>query len=886
MLKARKNPLVNYRFLNCCIIALLVLSFMHILSFTGNTGRMNGESWGLVTNMDDLYPEEYQNLPERRPDTITDKDFATAEIAITIAYNLTAGLEVTLGVEEARTTSGGSGATAGLTSQTGLSSIGSRRSGSLWNDNSCDPYVTRNIQHMKVKDKPINVTTITAKVQHLGFSKDDLKIKTDLRHWYVTIKDNNPPPLPIDSSGHTRHLGWLESFTITVGDTRYASLLHPVFAAGWEVTAYISGRAGEIYRENVETQMSAGGGASLAYHDYSSFEATMPVYGIAGIIGIEYFENLDRLYEMDKDCNALKNFLLGTGIWEIYYMVTQIDDEFDDTGWIDKDDVIYFLDDIVNGAIGSPACVDHCFWFIGTHGGGGSLCTSFAGDNVPASDLADIIASITSKDVWFFYWMGNCGGDSFASWFWYGPSAIATHNYHALFWCYTPEARTDISNANRELSALEDHVFIGQKSCQWMFNGRDDDNWYHIYENYEGDEDKNVRWVEDAFERNHGGDMQQHDTMVGPSQEPDDDYEFCFVPNSDGWVPTCRTRGEPSDYVYKDEFDDWEAYDHKFMLEAKETDITFQRYVGFYKRVYVPEDAFGGNEIFIELEGRAKSDWGTIKSTNLYVMIYSDDWEDQIATWEVFPAEYGRAKDSGWLEGESHTFEGLPVGTFYNVLICYSDGWNYAYHQQIFVKNIYIGNVLSTTRFYTAFEHEPLEDGWQYSSGPGVFVRDSSRKISYSYSGHHDGGSGNVYRMDKWVTPGTHTACTLTGWVYNSHYNYYSVSQVFPVYYDYNDYIRLYFYRNYVRIYSNIDGDETYTQTSTQNWNNKWWQFEVTVHTSTKQVTGWVKTGTTKYTLNTHIWTTSSPLKAGYVAIKSRIGSYGDYWYDDFEIWW
>ncbi|MFX1516925.1 MAG: LamG domain-containing protein, partial [Promethearchaeota archaeon] len=174
-------------------------------------------------------------------------------------------------------------------------------------------------------------------------------------------------------------------------------------------------------------------------------------------------------------------------------------------------------------------------------------------------------------------------------------------------------------------------------------------------------------------------------------------------------------------------------------------------------------------------------------------------------------------------------------------------------------------------------------NGWSNIENPtgSVFIQDDYRYQSPSNSGYHAGGSGTtIYRHDEWTDAGTHTDCTVSGWVYNNH-NEYSRAIIFPVYTSVSDYVYLRFYRDYVRLCSNIGGTgETSTDTTIVNWNDKWWQFEITVNTN--QVTGWVKTGTTQYTLNTHTWI--GTLQSGTVALNSRIGDMGGYWYDDLEL--
>ncbi|MFX0206788.1 MAG: hypothetical protein ACFFDT_12450 [Candidatus Hodarchaeota archaeon] len=875
MLKERKTPILNYRFRNWGVLILLLLSIVQGISVVGISGDQHGSNLDLVTNIEELCPEEYQNLPGSEREVISDEEFATAEIVISIAYNLTTGLEITVGVEEAAI------GFSGNSSRTGLTSVASCHSSLLYNDKQPNPVVAINRQPIRKTGSPCNLTTVRARIQDLGFSKTHLKIKSDVRHWYVTIKDTNvEKPQPLNrSENYWRPVGWLESFTITVGETRYSCLLHPFFAAGWEVTAHISGRTCQISDTSSQT---AGGGASV----HPIEEDGVPLYGIAGIIGVAYFDTLGDLNGIKSSATDLVNLLEETGIWEIYYMIT--DSETDD---IHAADIIECLE-AVEDAIGSPACVEHCFWFVGSHGAG----YTFLGDDVGmvasskttllwdiqvvhSSTLANIIEDITDKDVWFFFWMHHCHSEYFAQDYW---ESSAVCNNRALFWCYTPLLWVYGSlSTNPEVTAFIKHVTYGQKSCQWMFDGSGDD---HTYENYEGGSDKTVDWVEFAYEDNFDTDMQEYDTMEDHSAYAYvDGYEFCLVPNTAGWVPTCRTRGEPCEYSY--ELSKWQAIDHSFMLEAKEVGVTFQRYVGFYKRVYLPSGANGGNQIFIELDARAKSDYSYSYYTNLRARIYSSDWQTLISSeWLVV---YG-GFDTGW-KSKSHTFSSVPTGSYYNVLLYYNDGWNWNYDHQIFMKNIYLGNVVTDDRHYTAFERVPLDDGWEYVSGPGEFIRDSSRKISYSYSGHHDGGSGSVYRVDKWVTPGVHTDCTLTGWVYSDHYNKYSRACIYLVYAASDTYVRLRFYKD-IAVLERKTPTSSYSESTSlgEDWNRKWWQFEVTVdRPDTHSVFGWVrKGGGSKITLNDiPIYEPPFPY-TGYVALESRVGSYGAYWYDDLEVWW
>ncbi len=196
----------------------------------------------------------------------------------------------------------------------------------------------------------------------------------------------------------------------------------------------------------------------------------------------------------------------------------------------------------------------------------------------------------------------------------------------------------------------------------------------------------------------------------------------------------------------------------------------------------------------------------------------------------------------------------------------------------------------STTEDFETGENYHNANGWTNLSAPSgtVFVQDGGRYSSVFYSGHHDGGSGSIWRIDQWDDGGTHTACTLSGWVYQ-YSNSWAASRIYPVYTNEDNYIMLDFYRDRARLDARINGTTYYSETSTvAYWNSKWWKFEITVDPSTNQVDGWVEywNGSTSPTsLNTHYdlnscsWT--GTLQSGKCVLKSRVGSYGDYWYDD-----
>ncbi len=171
-----------------------------------------------------------------------------------------------------------------------------------------------------------------------------------------------------------------------------------------------------------------------------------------------------------------------------------------------------------------------------------------------------------------------------------------------------------------------------------------------------------------------------------------------------------------------------------------------------------------------------------------------------------------------------------------------------------------------------------------------VFTRDSTRSKEGTYSGYHDGGLGSLYRTDQWDHPGTDSEGVVTGWVYSDHTNYYSRSYIYPVYVDTDNYLALIFYKNYVWLYKCIGGVSDYEQTSlSENWNQKWWQFEITVDKSknSDELDGWVKkAGGSQINLVGQDVSDNDfdTLGKGFVALSSRVGLYGDYWYDAISI--
>lgn len=249
-------------------------------------------------------------------------------------------------------------------------------------------------------------------MKDLGFLREDIAIERNQCHWFVTIKDNNPKPDFNRSEEFSRPVGWLESFNITIGSTRYSSLSHPLFAAGWEVTVSISGHPCEIFHKITSEESLGGRGASITENHWYWQRGTK-IYGVAGVIGVAYFDTMHDLPGVVDEVEAVLDFLEDTGIWEIYYMVTN--DESGDED-IDDSDIEYVLDTLVDNAIGTPAVVDHCFWFVDTHGshdiwGQGYLCSSntwqfYPNNIVFASELADWMDDLTGRDVYVFYLAG------------------------------------------------------------------------------------------------------------------------------------------------------------------------------------------------------------------------------------------------------------------------------------------------------------------------------------------------------------------------------------------------------------------------------------------------------------------------------------------------
>lgn len=634
---------------------------------------------------------------------ISDEDFVTAEVAVTIEYNLnginltdysnatllakgatmTAALKITVGVEE---TPQGTEKIAGVSLQslTGLRAVASQRNSTLWNNSLQDRLVTQKVRNSELGDGNVNstVTTFAARVQELGFAKDDLLIRPDERQWFIQIQDPNPIPSYIPGEEYERPCAVLRSFNITIGDIRYSSLGHPLFTGGWTVTADIAGRRGEIFRRTAPSSESGRTLGLLGHEDEldEKYESTYPLHGIAGVIGIAYFDDGEGTLSKE-DPKAVKDFIKDTGIWEYYYMVTD-----SASNLIDDSDMEWLLDVCVDNRLGTPRRVDNVFWYISSHGGHDWLGNGYVASSYDNNELWDheLLAQeykITLDDAYLFYWADSCDGH-YLDLLW---ANAGFHRNHFLIWYYTT-SMTGLRN--RELPYVEKHVDYARRSVQWMFQGSGGSYPYKYRES--------VKWIEDAFEDVYPEhDMRQKDKMTSTG------YKFCFVPTTGDWIsyneawqmydtPCARTAGEPSDLVVNY---NWDWIDRSYQFEAWESQSpgTQGRYVGFYQTIYL---AYGSQarKIWIEFDGRATSNYAGSSVTNLYVAIYRSNWQTSADGWFAI-VNPGAGTDSGW-RFSSHEFDMLAkdgtAGAYYNVFICYTDAWSAYWNQHIYAKNIYL----------------------------------------------------------------------------------------------------------------------------------------------------------------------------------------------------
>jgi len=630
----------------------------------------------------------------------------------------------------------------------------------------------------------------------------------------LNIKDKCSIKPKIKGEEYSRSVGWLDSFNLTIGDTRYSSLLHPVFAAGWEVTSFISGQACEIFHKSTELQQNVGG-ASSSYHWY--WVRGTKLYGVAGIIGVVYFDYWGTLLGFKDDAEYTLETLTELGIWEIYYMITN--DESDD---IDNGDIEYLLGTLVNNALGNPRCVDHCFWWVGTHGyhdfwGNGYLVSSntFISDNIVMSYvLRDIIDEITTKGVYLFYWMANCHGDAFHD-LWDNQNY---HNNKALFW---RSQGTYIIPDDSLHEVVRDHITYGQKSAQWMFGGQPGQE-DHLYEDFKGSNDYLVDFVEYNYARkNYQCDgIFMEDTMI--------DYEFCFRPNTYEWNPSCRSQGVPCNEVSNP--NKWSSEILPFRLHAWETSTgIYNCYVGFYLPVYLPSAASGGNSLHIEFDCRATSASSSV--TNMKVSVYSFDWQQQIgSTWIVYS---GGSTDSDWLLNQNNDFSSVSTGEIYNIFIFYEDDLYSNLYQNIYVKNIYIGNAIGNAALE---DFEDLScDEWELN--PVTQANYPNFDIIYTGSNrgrlYMDDASGNYNIVYNWLSSDSKIKTSQSD--YHRFFSFYTLRSngytyayhdFYPIYQDSNNYLKIRFYYKYFYIKYCKNGNEVeilkedvYSQTG-------WWCYD------------------------------------------------------------
>ncbi|UCG90730.1 MAG: LamG domain-containing protein, partial [Candidatus Heimdallarchaeota archaeon] len=157
-------------------------------------------------------------------------------------------------------------------------------------------------------------------------------------------------------------------------------------------------------------------------------------------------------------------------------------------------------------------------------------------------------------------------------------------------------------------------------------------------------------------------------------------------------------------------------------------------------------------------------------------------------TWVVVN---GGTKDSGWLNDSYHTFENIPKGYTYHVLIFYNDGWGTNWYQHIYIKNIYLGNVepvrvpsaiheylFNTGEGNTAYDNVGSLDGtihgpdWNsssYNDDMGYcldFEKDDYSDEVYHADDDDFSFGGDAFSVSIWACPETHysTRGLMTKW--------------------------------------------------------------------------------------------------------------------------
>ncbi len=301
---------------------------------------------------------------------------------------------------------------------------------------------------------------------------------------------------------------------------------------------------------------------------------------------------------------------------------------------------------------------------------------------VKGDDKTRAEQKITLDGAYLFYWADHCRGN-------YLDGLWTQWPYHRdLFriWYVDGKNYNDGQEEDRDIDAWIWHVRIGRYSCEDMFyNPTTDGRSYWLKRSGIWDKHE-IKWIKWAFM-----DAHPNDDFL---QEKTTSYKYYFVPPDLDWTlasdsPGARTRGAPCNNDPSET--DWWASTSGYVFETWETSgSSHKHYVGFYTTISVGKSSSHGmpRYIWIEMDGRATSNYAGSSVTNLYILVYNETWTKMVDYKDFYA---GGTTNTGW-HRKNYTIELAPSDLVtpqpYTILFCYSDGWSTCWYQHIYVKNI------------------------------------------------------------------------------------------------------------------------------------------------------------------------------------------------------
>ncbi|MHA2295451.1 MAG: hypothetical protein ACXADA_05505 [Candidatus Hodarchaeales archaeon] len=193
--------------------------------------------------------------------------------------------------------------------------------------------------------------------------------------------------------------------------------------------------------------------------------------------------------------------------------------------------------------------------------------------------------------------------------------------------------------------------------------------------------------------------------------------------------------------------------------------------------------------------------------------------------------------------------------------------------------------VIKPDYFEEDFENG-IGDWTTYNPPDDTYLQQSSSFVKESsYSGKQGGGTGSIFRSDRWDAPGTNREGILEGWTYCYHHNFYSSEYIYILYFDDNNNYGFRFYKDHVLLFATINGnvEELGTISLGEGWNFKWWWFKITLYNGEGIFNDHLrleiqKDGGSKHVISGEV--SMGNLNNGHVVLRSRVGNYGKHYFD------